>query len=407
MTVVERRIRKPPILVLAGLLTGLAGCGGKSDGADGDAGVATRGGSSGSAGATPGGSPGAGGSSAGGNASVGGSSVGGPSAGGSGNGGDGSAATGGGVTIGGRSGAGGLPEGACLETLKPYDRRTRPPELQEVEGALRGQRKAPLTWADGSTTEVQLEFVGIEQYLVESTVNPEFPLDIPVTCEDHVRAIATGRLTSSDGRLDETLAAMTFDAGHLMIGDYSAPAAFGVATLESERVRGGYSPGLTGEQCFRSLQIDMTVGAVFQGSIVETVGAAPCGVDDPDSAVVARAAARWSCFDEGCWAPPSTALVVEAESCDGMGTQLSAPGDESSFTRSGDALLRTQDYGCGCADFAEFVMTWAPRSPLELRLCKHDSRNVCTAACVGQAEYGLSTAFRVSGTNEFRFVDDD
>jgi hypothetical protein len=131
----------------------------------------------------------------------------------------------------------------------------------------------------------------------------------------------------------------------------------------------------------------------------------PCGTEAANATVFERDAGQWRCGDDGCpWEVPR-ALVIEAESCDGIGMQLTQAGDEGTFARSGSTLSREEGFGCGCELYPDFVLAWAPSSPLELRLCSHDSRNTCLAACTGNLSYDLSTAFRVSEASEFRFVD--
>ena len=125
---------------------------------------------------------------------------------------------------------------------------------------------------------------------------------------------------------------------------------------------------------------------------------------DPNGGVLGRNAGHWRCTVD-CGVPPETAIVVEAESCEGLGPQRTGSGDEATFERSGDTLTRPERWGCGCATESEFVMAWAPRSPLELRLCDHDGKNVCLANCEGDVSHDLSTAFRAAGSNDFRFVD--
>jgi hypothetical protein len=228
-----------------------------------------------------------------------------------------------------------------------------------------------------------------------------------VTCENHLRVIATGRLTSTDGRLDETLPGMHVNLGTAMIGGSALPVASAVATLERDALRGSYAPSISPEQCFLSLQFNMTLSTgVFSGSFIESIGSVPCGVKDPNSAVLGRDAAIFHCpGDDACWSEPSVAVVIEADTCDGIGAQLTSSAHEDAFARSGDVITRYEEWGCGCAFFPSFVMAWSPRSPLELRLCEHDSRNVCLAACSGDLRYDISTAFRVTGASTFRFVD--
>ena len=106
-----------------------------------------------------------------------------------------------------------------------------------------------------------------------------------------------------------------------------------------------------------------------------------------------------------CRTAPSPAIVVEAPSCEGIGLQVTAPGDEPTFGRAGDALSRTDFWGCGCPERSEFVMAWSPSSPLSLKLCHDDGADRCEAACEAELTYDLATAFRVAGTDEFRFAD--
>lgn len=378
---------------LAPLLAISGGCGSDTVpiGRDGTEGKADSGGGSGgySGSSSTGGTSSVGGtSSAGGTSSVGGSGSG--------------------------SGAGGskigeTPEGACLETVTPFDRQNlRGIELwpQNVELMLALKRRARLTWVDGTEAHLDFALVGVSVYVVESTPNPDFDDDVPVTCENHLRGIATGRLTSSDGRVDETLPGMQFDFGTEMRDGFEITGAYAATTIERDRLRGSYATRVSSNECLLSLEFQATLDTFgFQGSIVESVGSMPCGTETANDAVLERDTGQWRCDDEGCPAEVISTLDVEAESCDGIGEQLTQAGDESTFARSGDTVARGEDYGCGCALYPDFVVAWTPRSPLELRLCSHDSRNTCLAACYGNLSYDLSTAFRVSGASEYRFVD--
>ncbi|HEX5099777.1 MAG TPA: hypothetical protein VFV94_09775, partial [Polyangiaceae bacterium] len=331
----------------------------------------------------------------------------------------GSTGIGGSIGVGGLAGMGGPaigdfdepPEGACLETLSPYD-RTSPTDLDvswsRAPELLALDHHAPIAWADGTRSEVTLSFVGVSAYYVESTRNPDLPLEVTVNCENHVRLIATGRLTSADGRLDETLPEVSMNVGTATLsGQGPYPGLHGVTTLERGHLRGSYAPATSDEHCLSALEFEVALLlGTFVGSIREVLGSEPCGTQDSDQAVLGRVAATWECLDDGCASNrPQTALVVEAESCEGIGTQLTGLGEESSFTRSGDALVRREDYGCGCELYASFVMAWSFGSPVELRLCSHESRNACLAACFGEQTYDLSAAFRATGSMEFRFVE--
>jgi hypothetical protein len=408
MTVVQRRIPSLSVLALVAPLAMLCGCGGKSDRGEGAAPVSVdvAGGSSGRAGANSGAST-SGGSATGGSASGGDSSLGGSST-------SGGSASAGGTAGFGSTGVGAFdepPEGACLEKLSPYD-RTSPQDLDvhwsAAPNLLALDRHAPLAWADGTRSDVTLTFVGVSAWYVESTRNPGFAPDIVANCENHVRLVSTGRLTSADGRLDETLPEMSLNVGETTLyGVGSYVGVHGVTTLEPDRLRGFYAPAISDDQCFAALRFEVSlVQGVFEGSILEEIAPAPCDLQNSDGGVVERVAGTWQCVDDGCSSyPTSTAVVVEAESCDGIGVQLTSPGDESSFALVGDALVRREEYGCGCASFADFVLAWAPHSPLELRLCRNDSLNDCAALCAGEQSYDLTTAFRTSGTSQFRFVD--
>lgn len=103
--------------------------------------------------------------------------------------------------------------------------------------------------------------------------------------------------------------------------------------------------------------------------------------------------------------PVPVAAVVESMTCDGAGLEISAAGDESTFSREGDVITKELTWGCGCPDAPEFVLAYTPTSPLTLRLCHDDAADPCEAGCIQPVSFDLAPALRAAGATDFVFVD--
>ncbi|HEX6271615.1 MAG TPA: hypothetical protein VFZ53_01175 [Polyangiaceae bacterium] len=389
-----------PVLALSPLLAAPRGCHfgdgdvpiGQNE-TGGDAGMAGEGGTTGGTGGTAtGGRPGRGGAS--GASTGGGSGTGGASTGG--------ASTGGGAG----TGAG---DGPCIETLSALtwqDDHGLEFSDEDVRTLLARNHQATLAWAHGPAT-VTLALLGVRVFFVESKPNPDYLLDLPVSCENHVRAVTVGRVWTSNGEIDATIPNFELNIAIPTL-DGPGPAAdrleaSAVETIAAANIGGNYGTLIDSNDCFHSLQLNIGIGRNdFNGEIIETLVLGPC--DNPSGAVSGRSSGSWRCTDD-CRTAPDVSIAVEAESCDDLGIQLTHAGDDETFTRSGDTLSRTERWGCGCARHSEFIMAWSRRSPLEVRLCHDDFADSCEAGCEAEVSHDLSTGFRTANATDYRCVD--
>lgn len=297
----------------------------------------------------------------------------------------------------------------CLEQLTPIDYWSEEPHgflARDALSFLGGKRSAAQYLITGGSSIVAFEMVRAELFYVESAPNPDFTLDIPVSCANHVRAKGVARFVSSDGRFDETFhdleLGVSFDEA---LGEFTAG---GAITLERGELRGSYQPAIEADQCFFAMQFNIGfTESDLSGSFIETVLDAPCGSDEPNLAVHGRDAGSFGCsagLDCTAQRPEPTA-VVEAAGCETLGMQETGAGDEATFDVDGSAITRPQEWGCGCPHFPEFVLAFEPSSPLELRLCHDEFADLCEAVCSADLSYDLTKAFEIAGTSDFRFVD--
>ena len=306
-------------------------------------------------------------------------------------------------------------ERACLEQLTPISGANPTPLGFSAEDALqliRGKHVAGQYLIAGGASSVEFQMVRAELFYVESTVNPDFNLDIAVTCDDHVRAVGPARFVSADGSFDETFPAFELDIGSTTASGAGDAAenlvAGGVISLESDELRGNYRPTLGIDQCYLAMQFNVGLGATgFDGTFIETILNAPCGDTSPTTAVLGRDAGAWGCGVGGveCAREAADAFVLlEADGCAGLGEQVTHAGDESEFELAGSRITRDMAWGAGCIDTPEWVLTYVPSSPIDLRLC-HDELSDPCEALGGPLAFDLGTAFIAAGTTEFRFVD--
>jgi hypothetical protein len=322
----------------------------------------------------------------------------------------------GGTGAGDSAGAGGIAdptptidERPCLEQLTPIDDWSETPlgfSAQAALSFLGGKRSAAQYLITGGSSTVEFELVRADLFYVESRANPNFTLDIIVSCEDHVRAVGVARFKSSDGRFDETF--HDFELGVGFDENLGELTAGGVTTLEGDELRGSYQPAIEADQCLLAMQFNIGfTESDLGGSFIESILNAPCGSDEPNLAVLGRDAGSFGCSSSMDCAPkrPEPTAVVEASSCEALGMQQTGEGDESTFAVDSSVLTRAEDWGCGCPQFPEFVLAFSPSSPVELRLCRDDFADSCEAACGAELSYDLTKAFDIAGTTDFRFVD--
>jgi hypothetical protein len=106
--------------------------------------------------------------------------------------------------------------GDCIEQVSPLvaDESALGRQAQQLLALATGERSAELTWrgGDGSTTRLTLQLSDAKAQQVDSRVNPEARGEIERDCADRVRILAKGVLRTADGRLDETISEIAFNA---------------------------------------------------------------------------------------------------------------------------------------------------------------------------------------------------
>jgi hypothetical protein len=172
-----------------------------------------------------------------------------------------------------------------LETTEPCLETRAPASADDAEALLAlvaAPRTAPVTWADGTTTELTFALEGPAPFFVSSRPNPRFTLDIAVECRDHLLLSGTGRLRTADGRLDESWA----QAELRSTGNGEAVL---VQSVGVDQLRGSYRPPTEASECFRAVQFELTLSPEgFSGSFVDTIAGAPCGAGAPSTPVSGR-----------------------------------------------------------------------------------------------------------------------
>jgi hypothetical protein len=393
-----------PILVLAPLLAAPRGCHFGSDdvplGANADEEVGGAGSGDDGGGASPpiGGSGGTSGGSSGSSSGSGSSSLG---------------------------GSGGSPpsDSVCVETRTPLSELEENPlgiSRLQVEALLAGAFRALLTperanptMVTVEPTMVTVELVGpLELFYVESENHPDLEPGVGTSCENHVRAETALRFFSDDGSFDETFPNHWF---MVMWDSRTDPTADIVAAsgakLSRDELRGTYNQERIRrmeDECLQTVQLNLDITETgFDGMLTEEFirNPLPGCVEGARSVMYMSGFATWDCQGAACRVTPNDSIVVEADSCDRFGVQITKSGDEASFSRDGGVLARDEIWDCGCPVRPEFVMAYTPTSPMELRLCDDSSADNCEAICERPVSYDLTRAFEWAGTTAFRFVD--
>jgi hypothetical protein len=322
-----------------------------------------------------------------------------------------------GASTGGAGGSGGSsPDSACIEKVTPLSDLEETPlgiDAREVEALLAGAHRTPFVSRSSQPTTATLELVGpMELFYVESQRHPDLPPEVGASCDNHVLARTYVRFFTDDGSLDETFPEHEFwvfrlpnDDGDPVLLAYSG------AKLFIDELRGTY-PLQRFERmevgCLQGIEFVFEISEnEFSGLIHEWVAPDPLAdVSCLDNEYVQMLElASFDCQGAACRVAPDDSIVVEAESCDRFGVQLTKSGDEASFSRDGDVLTRDETWGCGCPARPEFVMAYTPTSPLELRLCHEDEADRCEGLCERPVSYDLARAFARARTTEFRFAD--
>jgi hypothetical protein len=137
------------------------------------------------------------------------------------------------------------------------------------------------------------------------------------------------------------------------------------------------------------------------------VGAEAAAKDAPAPAAPAASAAPAApAAPGGAPARKDRFPLVAGASCAGLGGQDTSAKDLSSFRREGDTLIRELSWGCGCPTGPVFTMVYEPKtSPLRLRLCVDQSKDLCEAMCTDSVRWDLSAPLRDAGARDIVFAD--
>ncbi|MDB4989556.1 MAG: hypothetical protein JWN04_4734 [Myxococcaceae bacterium] len=121
---------------------------------------------------------------------------------------------------------------------------------------VEGVRTSELVWPGVQPpTEVTVALSGVQVFSVMSRINESYAgLHQAADCSDHVRIDAHLVLTTADGRLNETVQAVSFVA-------FENTEAQSEVVLARAAIEGKYAPAPFGQQCFVSTTFHLLAGA--------------------------------------------------------------------------------------------------------------------------------------------------
>jgi hypothetical protein len=95
--------------------------------------------------------------------------------------------------------------------------------------------------------------------------------------------------------------------------------------------------------------------------------------------------------------------IVAGSSCAGNGQDITAVGKD--LTPSGTKVSVTLQWACGCPKGPVHTLVYEPKtSPLRVRICKDQSRDLCEKACQKKVEWDLAQPLKEAGTTKVTFV---
>ncbi|MEY4511935.1 MAG: hypothetical protein RLZZ450_4057 [Pseudomonadota bacterium] len=181
----------------------------------------------------------------------------------------------------------------CLETAQPLTANGKTvigATVSQLVALVDGDHGNALLWVGGDATRITLSIHDPKVTSIVSRTNPaaEEPFGAR-HCANHARIDATLRISTVDGRLDESV-------GSIRMIAYSEDEARGSFVLH--QLKGSYKPTLRREHCFISATVRFLIAVDgTHGSLTDQLGASDCG---PDGGTVGSAdyagghwGARW------------------------------------------------------------------------------------------------------------------
>ncbi len=184
----------------------------------------------------------------------------------------------------------------CLEDWRPLVGA----DISEVNGmtassvraALERQFSAQIRYLEGEPSTITMELSEVRVYDVLREPNPGFALDIDASCFGTVMAEARARLTTADGRFDETwqrLQLEVVDDSKFTFRVQVVVPEDGGNPLGTVLIEGDYEPAPDPEHCLLGTAITGTIeGDAFSGEVYHTRSTRPCG--DPLGGVTSSSA---------------------------------------------------------------------------------------------------------------------
>jgi hypothetical protein len=141
---------------------------------------------------------------------------------------------------------------------------------------VQGAHTSVMTWPSNTTSNMTLTLSSVEVYSVTSRINKSYQAHFNQdTCADHARIDAHLTLHTADGRLDETVAKVSFIA-------HDGQEARAEFTIAARDLKGTYLPNALGRRCFVNTTFRILAALDgTHGSMVDDLLTADCS--QPDS----------------------------------------------------------------------------------------------------------------------------
>lgn len=183
----------------------------------------------------------------------------------------------------------------CIEEASPLEENEATKlgfSAADVLAFVEGVHEAELIWRDGTKTALTFTVTAISASYVSSVGNPEYVSYETVYCEDYIALTVSSTFVTEDGKFNETWESHVFKSKY---GDWADT----VLTMERDEIAGSYSPETSSDQCFFSLQLDISLSPdFFSGSSRQIVAGAACDAIQPSTGVGIGKAASWNSSSE-------------------------------------------------------------------------------------------------------------
>lgn len=158
--------------------------------------------------------------------------------------------------------------------------------LDDARDAVRGTRSAVLSWADGTTSALEVDITDESAFFATSAPD-DGSANIPTQCASYIAVLATLKVDTSDGRLSERLSNVAFTTTDGV--NYNAL----TRGLPFSEVQGAYED-VHENHCVTDLNFVLHIaGAEFDGEVLEQVRRGPCSVEDPIGGISEANAGVW------------------------------------------------------------------------------------------------------------------